>query len=149
MKILLLLLAIVVAYIGWREIERSRSGFDEIEWRGQKFKLSQKYIDWEDYRSSSHQLHAGEVPRVEAILVETRVPETFKSHEALIRDMPELRFPGYGMLYDGSGKTSEGAQLVMSEYEIPETGKRRQLVYRAQSDGSFRLVSDTVRNVDR
>ena len=134
----------VVAYFGWREIDRSRNGFDEVAWRGEKFKLNQKYIDWEDYKSSSHQLQAGEIPRVESILVGTRVPDTFKSHDSLIRDMPELRFPGYGMLYDGSRRAPDGAQLVLSEYEIPETGKRRRLVYRGQSDGSYRLVSDDV-----
>ena len=144
MKIVLLLVVLMVGYFAFREIDRSRNGFDEIEWQGQTFKLNQKYIDWEDYKKSSHQLRASEAPRVESILVAIRIPDAFKSRDSLINDVPKLRFPGYGVLHDGTRTAPDGAELELSEYEIPETGKYRRIVYRHESDGSYRLISDNV-----
>jgi len=47
-----------------KPVLRNVRGFDEVEWRGEKFKLKQKYLDYEEYKSDSDQLAPGEVERV-------------------------------------------------------------------------------------
>lgn len=40
--------------VPWRERTRmGRGKFDEFEWRGEKFKLKQKYLDYEEYKSDN------------------------------------------------------------------------------------------------
>ena len=40
-------------------------GFDEVEWRGEKFKLKQKYLDYEAYQEDRDPLATNEAARVE------------------------------------------------------------------------------------
>jgi hypothetical protein len=143
-SVLLWVIVFIVSMAAFQMWQRSSEGFDEIEWRGQRFALSRRFDDWEDYKKAIHQVKPAEVPRISALMVSIEVPKRFNNRNDLIRTMPELRFPGYaettnGVITDQAGRTYE-----LSEYEIPETGTLRSLLYRKEPDGSYKLVMDAV-----
>jgi hypothetical protein len=72
------------------------------------------------------------------------VPKSSKSLETLIREQPALRFPGYGMTYNGTVHNSAGNKYVLFEYQIPETGMQRSLLYSLSQEGSCHLALDVL-----
>ena len=78
------------------------------------------------------------------IMLAIPFPRKAASVNALIWSEPrEVRFPGYGS-HDGPVLDREGRRYILSEYEIPETGKLRSLLYRINQDSTCDLVMDIV-----
>lgn len=118
--------------------------FDHIEWHGQPFMLARSYRSYEEYKKDPHPLAPAEAPRVRALLLAIPVPARAAGREARINQLftADLRFPGYASRYavleDEIGRRHE-----LEEFQIPETGKVRSLLYRANPDGTWDLVLDT------
>ena len=123
---------------------RQVKGFDEVQWRGQKFKLKQKYLDYEEYKSGTDQLATNEIEHVKQVMLAISVPKSAKSDQDLIRSLRQMRFPGFGSSYAGNMKDERGTRHIVDEYEIPQKGEQRTLVYRVDSDGTCNLVLDGV-----
>jgi hypothetical protein len=123
---------------------RQVKGFDEVQWRGQKFKLKQKHLDYEEYKSSTDQLATNEIERVKQVMLAISVPKSAKSDQDLIRALRQMRFPGFASSYAGSVKDEHGTRYIVDEYEIPQKGEQRTLVYRVDTDGTCNLVLDGV-----
>ncbi|MEW6159665.1 MAG: hypothetical protein AB1813_19725 [Verrucomicrobiota bacterium] len=135
---------IVVWQFVMRPALRNTMGFDEIEWRGEKFKLKQKYLDYEEYKSDIDQLAANEVERVKRFMLALRVPLSTRSEADLRQSLRQMRFPGFGSSSAGAVKDEHGDRYILNEYEIPQKHERRTLLYRVEPDGSCRLVVDGV-----
>jgi hypothetical protein len=119
-------------------------GFDEVEWRGEKFKLKQKYLDYEEYKSDSDQIASGEVERLKKFMLAISVPKVASSETELRQSLRQMRFPGFGSSYVGAVKDERGNRYILNEYEIPQTREQRTLLYRVETNGSCRLVVDGV-----
>ena len=138
----------IIVIVAWQFLIkpglRNMNGFDEVEWRGEKFKLKQKYLDYEEYKSDSDQLAPSEIERVKQFMLAIKVPATAGSDKELIRALAQMRFPGFGSSYAGSVKDERGNRYVLNEYEIPQKQEQRTLLYRVAPDGACRLVLDCV-----
>ena len=137
--------AVIVAWqLLFKPVLRHMKGFDEIEWRGEKFKLKQKYLDYEEYKDASDQLAATEVERLKQFMLAISVPKSAPSEEDLRQSLRQMRFPGFGSSSAGAVKDEHGNRYILNEYEIPQTQQQRTLLYRVEKDGTCRLVVDGV-----
>jgi hypothetical protein len=122
---------------------RNVKGFDEVEWRGEKFKLKQKYLDYEEYKSDSDQLAPGEVERVKQFMLAISVPKSVSSEKELRRSLRQMRFPGFGSSYGGASD-EHGNNYILFEYEIPQKQEQRTLLYRVDKEGTCHRVVDGI-----
>jgi hypothetical protein len=121
----------------------SRAGADdEIEYRGQKIKLSKKYSDYDDYKNDPDNIHPSETARVQRLVTEAPIAQTFSSRLELFRATGEIKFPGYG---EGSGSSQQpdGSELLAVVIEVPRAGQDRYIVFRGRGD-KYGLVDDFV-----
>lgn len=122
---------------------RSES-FSSITWQGETFGLRRSYASWETYKKGRHQLLKRELPRVRQKMAAIAVPAHFKNHATLIRGLMGLQFPGYGCSFNGQVKDAEGGAYELAEFDVPDAGEVRALLYRKNDDGSFALVMDRI-----
>jgi hypothetical protein len=123
---------------------RRRGSPDTMEYRGQEFKMRKAYPTYEDYKDDPNNLDTNELDRIEQVMSSTRIPESFKSREALIRFLLEdLRFPGYGAETGRHVQADDGSHLEVESVEIPQRDKNRVFVVRQSGEG-FKLVDDFV-----
>jgi len=119
-------------------------GTDEIEYRGEKFQLSRKYVDYDDYKNDPNNLAPSEVARVENIITQVRIGPDFADWKDFIDQASKIKFPGYR----GGGPrlriAAPGRELIAESIEIPRVGKDRYFVLEKKSDGSLHLVDDFV-----
>lgn len=118
--------------------------FSEITWHGEKYQLSRKFDDWEDYKKAENQVAPSEAGRVLTKALSIQVPAKFENFNALVEKMPQLEFPGYGHGTDGSVRDEGGRRYQLSEYPIPLAKRRRVVLYREEANGSYTLVLDQV-----
>lgn len=141
-------ICIIAGFSTWlfiiKPVLRTVRGFDEIVWRGEKFKLKQKYLDYEEYKSDSDQLAPGEVERLKKFMLAIAIPKVANSDVDLIHSLRQMRFPGYGSRYAGNVKDEQDNRYIMEEYELPQTQQQRTVLYRVEKDGTCRLVVDGV-----
>ena len=121
----------------------SLSRFDEIEYRGQTIKLAKSYSDYDDFKEDPDNLEPSERARVERLVCDAEMAQSYPSHASMIRDVFGLRFPGYGLTSFGTTTQAEGSILAGFSIEVPQAKKERILVFRGQ-DGGFRLIDDFV-----
>jgi len=138
----------IIVIVAWqfliKPVLRNMKGFDEVEWRGEKFKLKQKYLNYEEYKDDSDQLATNEVERVKQFMLAISVPKVAPSETDLRQSLRQMRFPGFGSSYAGSVKDEHGNRYILNEYEIPQKHEQRTLLYRVEQDGSCRLAVDGV-----
>ena len=138
-------IAIIVAWqFLIKPVLRNMKGFDEVEWRGQKFKLKHKYLDYEEYKDDSDQLASSEVERVKEFMLAISVPKVAPSETDLRQSLRQMRFPGFGSSYAGAVKDEHDNRYILNEYEIPQKQEQRTLLYRVEKDATCRLVVDGV-----
>jgi len=142
------LIGAVIVVVAWqfllKPVLRNIKGFDEIAWRGEKFKLKQKYLDYEEYKDDTDQVATNEVERVKQFMLAIKVPKVASSDKDLIRALSEMRFPGFGSSYVGLVRDEHGTRYILNEYEIPQKQEQRTLLYRVEKDGTCHLVIDGV-----
>lgn len=138
----------IVVIFAWlfviKPVLRNVRGFDEVEWRGKKFKLKQKYLDYEEYKRDSNQLAPSEIERVKQFMLTMSVPKIAPSETDLRQSLRQMRFPGFGSSYAGAIKDEHGIRYILNAYEIPQKQEQRTLLYRVDQDGSCRLAFDGV-----
>lgn len=128
---------------GTRSLLGSRS--DTMEYRGQRFKLRKAYATWDDYKDDPNNLDTNEIVRIEQIMTNAPVPDTFKDREEFLRFVTfNLVFPGYG---EGSfeERADDGSILDSETVEIPQRDKDRVIVVR-EADGQLKRVDDFIYN---
>ena len=139
---------VIAVLVAWqfiiKPVLRTMKGFDEVEWRGEKFKLKQKYLDYEEYKSDSDQIAPGEVERLKKFMLAISVPKLASSETDLRQSLRQMRFPGFGSSSGGMIKDERGNRYILNEYEIPQTQQQRTLLYRVEQGGTCRLVVDGV-----
>jgi hypothetical protein len=116
---------------------------DEIEYQGQKFKLTRAYADYHDYKNDPNNLDPAENARVERAVANARVADAYASVEEVSAAVGDVQFPGYGLTGFGERPQPDGTSLDVYLIEIPRADKDRVLVFRGRN-GRYALVDDFV-----
>jgi hypothetical protein len=125
-------------------ISRAQSvGSAEIEYRGEKFKLTKSYSDYDDYKNDANNIDLAEVPRIERMMSAVKIGPEFSNWAEFAHQAFAIKFPGYG--FSGGPKVKAGErQFQVTTIEIPRTSKDRYFVLEKFGDGKLRLVDDFV-----
>jgi hypothetical protein len=126
----------------------NRPSSDQIEFRGQMFKMKRAYATYEDYKDDPDNLAPGEAARAAQAVRTAAVPKQFDDRKTLIHEMFELKFPGYGLAAFGEAKQADGSVLSAHAIELPQSGNSRILVYRGVG-GHYVLIDDFVESHDK
>ncbi len=103
-----------------------------IEYQGQRFRLSKPYATYESYKDDPENLDTNELLRIEKLMLELKLPDSFESETAFHLAVLKLKFPGYGMGgFEDSGHTDDGSTIFNSAIEIPQTDKERIFITRS------------------
>ena len=101
-----LLLAVVVLWFAKgspvSEPDEPVSGSDEIEYRGEKFKITKSYPDFDDYKNDPDNIDPSETDRIIKLVSEAPIASSYASSELAVRAIQGVVFPGYG---SSSGST--------------------------------------------
>lgn len=119
---------------------------NEMEFRGQKFKLTKAYSDYDDYKNDPNNLAPEEIPRIEKIILNIRIGPVFKDMTEFIEAADECLFPGYGTSgipdADHIGEIS-APKVFGVGIEIPRRDEDRYF-FVCRYENHYRLVDDFV-----
>jgi hypothetical protein len=116
---------------------------DSIEFRGEQFKLTKAYSDYEDYKDDPNNLAPSENARVERAVTQAKVSPGSLTRTEMVREVFGLQFPGYGMTQFSEKAQPDGTSLAAFSVEIPRAHKDRVLVFRGRGD-VYSLIDDFV-----
>ena len=123
--------------------EVSQTADDEIEYRGEKIKLTKPYSDYDDYKNDPDNIAPSELPRVERLVCEAPINTSFADRWQMLLSISGLAFPGYGHWQFGDKTQADGSVLSGFGIEVPRADKARILVFRSRGKG-FDLIDDFV-----
>lgn len=121
----------------------SQTGEDEIEYRGEKIKLTKAYSDYDDYKNDPSNIDPSELPRVERLVCEAPIAPSFADRWQMSLAISGLAFPGYGHWQFGDKTQADGSVLSGFGIQVPGADKARILVFRSRGK-SFDLIDDFV-----
>jgi hypothetical protein len=120
---------------------------DPIDYRGETFKLTRSYSDYDDYKNDPENIDPSENARIERLVSEAELPDSFSSREELTQAVFDLKFPGYGLSCFSEKEQEDGSVLTGFAIEIPRAEKDRYLVFRGRN-GRFTRIDDFVESSD-
>ncbi len=126
--------------LGWHGREDRQ---DEMDYQGQRFKLTKAYTDYHDYKNDPDNLDPSENARVERAVTGAKVAREYANEEEMTSAVSEIQFPGYGLTSFSPTPQPDGSSLEGFAIEIPRAGKDRVLVFRGRH-GRYTLIDDFV-----
>lgn len=148
---LIVILAVLLVSVGAVGLGRrayvEAFGSDEMDYRGEKIRLSKKYVDYDDYKNDPANLSASEIPRVEKLMTDAQVGPDFGDWRDVAHQLSNIKFPGYGMA-SGENVVAAGREFAVKSIEIPQVAKERYFVLEKLAGGTFRLADDFVARRD-
>ena len=116
---------------------------NEIDYRGEKIKLTRTYANYSDYKNDPANIHPSETERVQALVLGAPIAKTFGSRVEASKAIGQIVFPGYG----GGGfveqSEADGTVLMGFSVEIPRASKTRYCVFQGKA-GVYTLIDDFV-----
>lgn len=137
----LVLVSLLAGSLLWR---RFASRSDEIEYRGEKIRLSKSYRDFDEYKNDPKNIDPSETERVQALVTKGAIGRTYSTRIDVFQATQTIVFPGYGSS-SGEGRTSNGNELLAVAIEIPRAEKDRYLLF-MDRNGHYELIDDFVNN---
>jgi hypothetical protein len=119
----------------------------EVDYRGEKIRLSRWYFDYDDYKNDPDNIAQEEKLRVEQLVTTAPISQTFASRMEMLTATSGLRFPGYGSAHFGEIAQPDGSVLAGYSVEVPLANKDRVFVFRGKG-GQYALVDDFVASAD-
>ena len=114
---------------------------DEIEYRGEKIRLSKPYADYDDYKNDPDNIAPAETARVQKLVTEAPIERgPFADRLAIAKAVTAITFPGYGT---GSLLSDAEGVLVGFSIEIPRADQDRHLTFR-RGAGGYVLIDDFI-----
>lgn len=133
-----------VAVLCWRTRPHPSSAPpDSIEFRGEQFKLTKAYSDYDDYKNDPNNIDPSENAHVERAVTQPKVSPGALTRAEMVREVFDLKFPGYGITAFGEKPQPDGTILAAFSVEIPRADKDRMLVFRGRG-AMYRLIDDFV-----
>ncbi len=116
---------------------------NEIDYRGEKIKLTKAYADYHDYKNDPANIHPSETERVQRLVLGAPIAQTFSSRLEAAKAIGQIAFPGYGSGGFVEQSQADGSVLMGFSVEIPRAGKERYFVFQGR-DGVYTLIDDFV-----
>jgi len=118
-------------------------GVAEIDYRGEKFKLTKSYSNYDDYKNDPDNIDPAEIAKIERLMSQVKIGPEFSNWADFAHQAFAIKFPGYGF---GSGPKVKAAerQFQVTTIEIPRASEDRYFVMEKFADGRYRLVDDFV-----
>ena len=116
---------------------------DVIEYRGERFKLTKAYTDYDDYKDDPNNIDPSEDARVERAVIHAKLSPEYVTRAKLLGAVFDLQFPGYGTTAFGEKPQPDGTVLAAFSVEIPRAEKERVLVFRGRGE-VYTLIDDFV-----
>jgi hypothetical protein len=140
-KVILLVGALIAIALVWAVGRRHLPS--DIEYQGEKIKLTKYYFSFEDYKDDPDNISPSENARVERLVTQAPIDRHFAGRKEMVRALLELKFPGYGLGFAGNSAQPVGNDLELSSVEIPRADKNRYLVFE-EHHGCYTLIDDFV-----
>ena len=118
-------------------------GSKEIDYRGEKIKLTKAYADYDEYKNDPENIDPSETERVQRLVLAAPIAKTFGSRVEASKAIGQIAFPGYGSGGFIEQSQADGSVLMGFSVEIPRANKERYFVFRGK-DGVYALVDDFV-----
>jgi hypothetical protein len=115
----------------------------DIEYQGERIKLTKYYPSYEDYKDDPDNIDPSENARVERLVEQAPIGHHFSNRRESASALVGMKFPGYGLAFAGKQTQPAGNSLELSSVEIPSAEKNRYFVFE-ERNGSFTLVDDFV-----
>jgi len=122
---------------------RDKHASSEIEYRGEKIKLSKSYSDYDTYKNDPENIDPTETLRVQRLVMEAPIQHEFKSLIDASKAVSDIAFPGYGSSGFLQQPQPDGSILMGFSVEIPRAQKDRCFTFRGIS-GEYRLIDDFI-----
>lgn len=116
---------------------------NEIEYRGEKIKLTKSYSDFDDYKNDPENIDPAETMRVQRLVMQAPIDREFESLIDASKAIGEIAFPGYGSGVFPQQRQPDGTSLIAFSIEIPRAEKDRWFVFRA-AEGKHLLIDEFV-----
>jgi len=113
----------------------------DIEYRGEKIKLSKYYFDYEEYKDDSDNIAIPETERVQKLVRTAPMPPHYASADAVMKAVSEVTFPGYGSGGFGEIALAQNPALVGFCVEVPRADEERCFTFEKDTQG-YRLADD-------
>jgi hypothetical protein len=131
---------VVLLMLGMVGCERRSN---EIDYRGEKIKLTKAYADYDEYKNDPENIHPSETERVQRLVLGAPIAPTFGSRLEASRAIGQIAFPGYGSGGFVEQSQADGSVLMGFSVEIPRASKERYFVFQGR-DGAYALVDEFV-----
>jgi hypothetical protein len=139
--LLIMVAILVVAAVSWSVIRKHIPS--DIEYQGQKIRLTKHYPSFEDYKDDPDNIDPSENERVARLVIAAPIDPQFTDEREMTRAIIEIKFPGYGLGLLGETPQPDGSALAMFSIEVPRADKNRYLVF-SKLNHSYTLVDDFV-----
>jgi hypothetical protein len=116
---------------------------NEIDYRGEKIKLTKAYADHDDYKNDPENIHPSETERVQRLVLGAPIARTFASRLEASKAVGQIAFPRYGSGGFVEQSQADGSVLMGFSVEVPRADKERYFVFQGK-DGVYTLVDDFV-----
>jgi len=118
-------------------------GSDEIDYRGEKIRLTKAYADYDTYKNDPENIDPSETERVQRLVLSAPIAKAFGSRLEASKAIGQIAFPGYGSGGFVEQSQADGSVLMGFSVEVPRASKERYFVFRGK-DGVYTLVDDFV-----
>ena len=116
---------------------------NEIDYRGEKIKLTKAYADYAAYKNDPENIHPSETERVQRLVLGAPIATTFRSRLEASKAIGQIAFPGYGSGGFVEQVQADGSVLMGFSVEVPRASQERYFVFQGK-DGVYTLVDDFV-----
>ena len=116
---------------------------NEIDYRGEKIKLTKAYASYDDYKNDPENIDPSETERVQRLVLDAPIAKTFGSRLEASKAIGQIAFPGYGSGGFVEQSQPDGTVLMGFSVEVPRASKERYFVFQGK-DGVYTLVDDFV-----
>lgn len=115
----------------------------EIEYRGEKIKLTKAYASYDDYKNDPQNIDPSETERVQRLVVGAPIAKSFGSRLEASKAIGQIAFPGYGSGGFVEQSQADGSVLMGFSVEVPRARTERYFVFQG-TDGVYTLIDDFV-----
>lgn len=134
---------IVVVVLGAACLSHHDVATNEIDYRGEKIRLTKSYSDFDDYKNDPENIDPAETARVQRLVMEAPIEREFNSLLDVSKAVGEIAFPGYGSSGFAQQPQPDGSFLMGFSVEIPRAEKDRCFIFRGRN-GKYLLIDDFV-----
>jgi hypothetical protein len=118
-------------------------GQSEIEYRGERIRLSKSYATYEDYKNDPSNIHPADLRRVQELVRRAKIARSYGSRIDAVRAVSKIAFPGYGTSSFTVETLANGSQLTGLSVEVPDANEDHCFAFLIRN-GVYQLVDDVV-----